>query len=407
MSPPRISAKEREELLHEANQRCFFFDVGDAGALLCRANMPFGIAKIHWVQRMLGYEPDARYISTPDSTVTRNRDRWLSGFGYGGAIDWSGDFVPIELKPNCCGMLALGLVDIPPAAELGDVVKRLMTEPLDVGGPVEGSWDIDVGNHFLNLYEVSEPALVKGYRYVAIMHSSGKELRRASELGPGLYLTHGTSKGSLRDISERCETPFGAVRYARGEAARTFREYAAMAERYARRRRAAYADEIFGGRGEILFNQTHQGLTGDGRMVLGCYDLKNHDVPWVPVTLRQDLPAYLVAPSTIYSRETLERERMIERARESGCLPQLLDAGILPHGGGYTYPATDEGPVEVDDRGLDAPRRFRMGQGTEWFESIRELPFAYRGEEVVRRIEELGCGRIVARLDLVRALTGS
>ena len=82
--PRRISqmpASERELLLEEARSRCFFLDLDDAAARLCRANMVFGIAKILWLQRELDIEPDCCWISTPDSTVTRNLDRWASGFG--------------------------------------------------------------------------------------------------------------------------------------------------------------------------------------------------------------------------------------------------------------------------------------------------------------------------------------
>ena len=109
MSAPDISAADRIDRLERARRRCFFIDVDDSGARLCRASMPFGIAKVHWIQEQLGLEPDACYISTPDSTITRNRERWASGFGYGGAVEWSGPVMPLELKPNCCGMAVVGL----------------------------------------------------------------------------------------------------------------------------------------------------------------------------------------------------------------------------------------------------------------------------------------------------------
>lgn len=404
MTRPHISDSERGDLLERARRRCFFFDVDDAGARLCRANMPYGVAKIHWLQTTLGYEPDAAYISTPDSTVTRNLERWASGFGYGGAVEWSGDFVPIELKPNCCGMLAAGLRDLPPEADLDRVLRRLATEPLDVGGPVPALWDLDAGNHFLNVYEVSDPSVTGGSPLLAILHASGKELRRANEHGPGLYLGDEETGGSLREISEAVSTPFGPGLMVRGEAAERYRAYARLVEEYARRRRAAYAREIFGPDLEVLFNETHQGLLEPGRMVLGCYSLRGRDLPWVPVTLRADLPAFLVAPGEIYAEATLEGEGMLDRARSEGYLERVRNAALLPHGGGYTYPWAGGAEAEVDDRGPEGPRRFRVKDRSDWFESVRGLDYTYRGDEVIRRIESLGCGRVVAELRLVKEL---
>ncbi len=402
MAGPALGDAERSRLLERARERCFFLDLDDAGARLCRANMPYGIAKIHWMQSQLGLEPDACYISTPDSTVTRNIDRWASGFGYGGAVEWSGDLFPLELKPNCCGMLVAGLDELPDDDAIERTVARLSETTIEVG-MVQAHWDMHRGNHFLNIYTVSDPDATSGHPHVAIMHSSGSELRGPGPHGPGLYLV-GTSSGStLEDRIEGMRTPFGPALLLRGEAAGIYREYAARVERFARRRREAYARILFGDDVPILFNETHQGLDRRGRMLLGCYSSRG--LPWVPVTLRPDLPAYLIAPGTIYARQTLEREGLVERARATGCLDRLLDAGLLPHGGGYSYPAMDGQDVQVQERGSGGRRRFRMGEGA-WFRDVRGLPFSYRGEEVIRRIEEIGSGRVAARLELVKRLEG-
>ena len=190
-----------------------------------------------------------------------------------------------------------------------------------------------------------------------------------------------------------------------GAAARAYVDYVGMVEQYALRRREAYARAVFGDAVEVLFNQTHQGFDFAGRMLLGCYSLRTRDLPWVPVTLRPDTPGYLVAPGEIYSLATIEREGMLEQAQAAGCLDRLLDAAVLPHGSGYAYPEADGLAVEVDDRGPAEPRRFRFGDDGAWVESVRELPFAYRGEEVIRRIETLGSGRVVADLQLVEDLS--
>ncbi|MBW2263100.1 MAG: hypothetical protein JRG91_14095 [Deltaproteobacteria bacterium] len=402
MEGPALRDAERTRLLERARERCFFLDLDDAGARLCRANMPYGIAKIHWMQRQLGHEPDASYISTPDSTVTRNIDRWASGFGYGGAIEWSGEFFPLELKPNCCGMLVAGLDELPDPDEAERAIARLSETTIEVG-LVQAHWDMHRGNHFLNIYAVSDPDVTSGHPYVAIMHSSGSELRGPNPHGPGLYLAGRSSESSLGDRIEVMRTPFGPAFLLKGEAAEIYTQYAARVERFARKRRTAYARILFGEDVPILFNETHQGLNRPGRMLLGCYS--GRDLPWVPVTLRPDLPAYLIAPGLIYSQEALDREGLVERARATGCLDRLLGAGLLPHGGGYSYPGMDGLDVEVQERGRGGRRCFRLGKN-EWFRDVRGLPFSYRGEEVIRRIEEFGSGRVAAHLELVKRLEG-
>lgn len=400
-----ITEAERADLLARARSRCFFLDVDDAGARLCRANMPFGLAKIHWMQTELGVEPDACYISTPDSTVTRNRDRWRSGFGYGGAIEWGGDFVPLELKPNCCGMLVVGLDELPPEGVLEEVVGRLAETSLEVDG-VAAQWDMHRGNHFLNLYEVDSPAVTGGHRFVAVMHSSGSELRGPNQRGPGLYLGGPRTGSSLAELAEAMPTPFGPAYLVRGERAELYLDYVIEVERFAKARRRAYARAIFGAEAEILFNETHQGMLHPGRMLLGCYDVVASGVDWVPVTLRSDLPAYLVSPEEIYAEATLAREGLLDQARDQRCVERLLGAGLLPHGGGYAYPEAEGGEVEVEDRGPMKPRRFRVPGQVDWFESVRDLEYTYRGEKVLQRLEELGSGRIASRLELIRRLEG-
>ena len=204
-----VTQDERRERLARARDRGFFFDVDDAAARLCRANVAFGLAKIHWLQERLGIEPDATYISTPDSTVTRNIDRWTSGFGYGGAFEWSGRVMPLELKPNCCGMLAAGLDEAPPVDETRHTIARLSETTIPVDG-VAAQWDMHRGNHFINLYRVAIPEMTSGHPYLVIMHSSGSEFRGPTSQGPGLYM-NAPGEG-LAAIAERMDTPFGPHR---------------------------------------------------------------------------------------------------------------------------------------------------------------------------------------------------
>ena len=77
---------KKEKLLKKSQDHCFFVSVNDSGSELNKANAVYGMAGIHHVQKELGREPDATFIETPDMTITRNTNRWKSGFGYGGKI---------------------------------------------------------------------------------------------------------------------------------------------------------------------------------------------------------------------------------------------------------------------------------------------------------------------------------
>jgi len=386
--------------LERARQRGFFFDVDDAAARLCRENVAFGLAKIHFLQETLGMEPDATYVSTPDSTVTRNIDRWTSGFGYGGAFSWSGRVMPLELKPNCCGMLAAGLDEVPPLDSVRGIIARLAETTILVEG-VGAQWDMHRGNHFINLYRVDRPEATGGHPYLVIMHSSGSEFRGPNPRGPGLYM-NAPGEG-LHAIAERLDTPFGPIAYLRDGAADDYVAQVGMVDSFAKRRREAYVRHIFGNAADVLFNETHQGLDGAGRMLLGCYSTRRMRAPWVPVTLRPDLPAYLVAPGEIYGKRVLEREGYQATVQSQGCTDMVRHADLLPHGGGYAFPEYDGLPLEVSED--TEGRQFRFGSGP-WFGHVRELPFSYRADEVIHKLEELGAGRAVTRLEMMHRLEG-
>ncbi|MFX1604053.1 MAG: hypothetical protein ACFFCK_11270, partial [Promethearchaeota archaeon] len=76
-------AMSKEEKLKRAAAHIFSMGLQDAADSLCRANMKYGLAKLHHMQHTHGMNPSATFVGAPDSTVTRNVRRWQSGFGYG------------------------------------------------------------------------------------------------------------------------------------------------------------------------------------------------------------------------------------------------------------------------------------------------------------------------------------
>ena len=146
---------DNEARLKYANDHFFSTGVGDGGASLGEINMRFGLAKIHYLQEQMGQAPDAVFVSAPDLTVTRNVNRWGSGYGYGGVLNWgdgSQELVILDLKPNACGMIVGGINQLVPMAELLERTHSLVLEPVEIDG-IQIQWDFGKGNHFIDLFD--------------------------------------------------------------------------------------------------------------------------------------------------------------------------------------------------------------------------------------------------------------
>ncbi|MCD6351987.1 MAG: hypothetical protein J7M26_07700 [Armatimonadetes bacterium] len=362
---------------------------------MSEANMAFGLAKILWAQQLEGLPLRACFIAGPDSTITRNTNRWLSGFGYGGKLvyDFAEPTVVLDVKPNACGTLVGGLSDAPPAEELTRRVQDLLAGASELEG-VPLQWDFAVGNHFLDLFATHSFAGAQDLPpYVFIAHSSCPELRAPSAMGPGLYWD---KSPELVAQAQVLETPWGPLRLLRGQKALDYYDFFKVAADFAARKRLLAAQVLFGDF-KPLANVFHQGLLSPGEVLLGC-----HSTQWeepLPLTLRPDLPSYLLRGLPNLSEEVMPR------CLSSANVPdyvrqQVATADILPHGGGYAL------------EGLRRLRRVWSADGRRFFELEREasdltdlvtdprdLPARYRGRQVLMLAVEWGLGEVIARLD--------
>jgi hypothetical protein len=88
-----------------------------------------------------------------------------------------------------------------------------------------------------------------------------------------------------------------------------------------------------------------------------------------------------------------------KRAKRLGVYDRLLNANIIPHGGGYVLPdiLTVNKVVEVDRK-----RYFEVemqnDRGKKMISEVRDLPYEYRGRTVVLRSLEIGIIDIIAKL---------
>lgn len=390
--------------LDRAREHCFLSGVGDVGEQLCGANMPFGIAKIQEVQRQLGLPMDASFTGAPDATVTRNVGRWGQGFGYGGRIQWTGDFAVLDIKSNHCGMIAVELHDPPPPAEIEARARKLEKEPLVVDG-VEVEFDLTEGNHFLDICEVRErysddaPKADK----IAIIHSSGHEHRERSPKGPGIYWD---ASEELRKMMETRETPWGPLHVLTGAKAKDFYAAYSWCQDFSLRRREALARALLGPL-DVIVNRTHQGQLAMNDAILGCYCFDEADLDsgqLFPLTLAPDLPAYLVKPTPNFDDAALGATGFRPRAERFGLVERLSRANLLPHGGGYSYAQYRQVKGVVAQGNERAFELEKLDGGVDLVSDVRSAAYGYRGDEVRQRMLDLRLGEPVVKTEIVYIL---
>ncbi|MFX0084044.1 MAG: hypothetical protein ACFFAU_00085 [Candidatus Hodarchaeota archaeon] len=401
-----VLQKSRGKLLDRAKKFIFSTALPDSASTLCRLNFRYGLAKMHIVQEELGMEPTASFIAAPDCTITRNLQRWRSGIGYGGKITWGDGKEPIvfiDTMPNGCGMLVGSLDEIPDPMELIQRVHE-MTER---GGEIELDgipiyWNFGVGNHFINVFEISRNPAV-GYshelpQYSFIIHSSPVELKTDNNpKNLGLYYHESEN---LRYFSETSETPFGDIHYLVGENAQNYFKFYQYAKSFGKKRRHLAAELLFGKDFDVITDKTHQGLVHLNEVSLGCYVFDGMEDELFPLTLRADLPCYLMKGVHNFTENAMENLHFTNRAVKYGLTERLMNANILPHGGGYTFNHIISIPEIFET--VEKRRYFSVdlgtGIGSQIFETPRELEFSYRGRNVLVQTIDLGLGEIVARM---------
>ncbi len=393
--------------LEYAREHVFMAGVDDSGARLCEANLPYGLAKIHFVQKQLGLPEDASFVGSPDCTITRNKKRWTQGFGYGGVYEWSGDFAVLDIKTNACGMIVGALPSLPSHEEVRERLHILERDGLSLDG-VSIDNDLTESNHFVDVLEVSEDEQHEtppgGARYFFIMHSSGHEHRHATKLGPGLYFDESQD---LLDMARTIDTPWGDVRILEGERAHEWYRFYKKAEDFVFRRRVLLGQHLFGAF-DVTVNATHQGLVrGFNQANVGCYHYElpagEEEGPLFPLTLSPELPCYLVRGKRNLKDSAMTRLGWDQRLDKHGLRERIANTNLLPHGGGYRYDHFT-GVAKVHEEGPDQ-RVFELQSAdpsTEnpRIEAPRGMPYKYRGMEVKERMTELDLGTPVVKLDL-------
>jgi hypothetical protein len=387
-------------LLKRAEKHIFSTGMNDATSHLAKVNMKYGLAKMHIVQRKFGIRPDATFISSPDETISRNVTRWEQGISYGGKITWGNGkdkLMILDVKPNACGMLIGGLNEIPSPARLLERVYELNSKEHYIDN-VNVEWDFYKGNHFIDVFEVENPA-GKIPKYAVIMHAGCPEFK---EDGDGRFGLYWNDSRILQGMMDTVKTPFGNCYILTDNNAAAYLRMYQRAERFADRRREIAFKELFDGK--IICNLCHQGLTNMNEIRLGCHDIKDTKMIF-PISIRADIPSFIARGRKNFTAAQIESLGFAKRAHELGVYERLRNANIAPHGGGYYFPDSLKVNKVFEVKGK---RYFEIemqdGIGMKIVPDVNQLQFTYRGREVVEKTVDIGLCELITQLNPVYVL---
>jgi len=392
----------KKRLVARAEKHIFSTGINDGASRLCLANMRYGLAKIHHVQQKYGFEPNATFVTSPDETISRNAVRWEAGFSYGGKLSWGNGhdkFMILDVKPNACGMLVGGLSYLPKPKDIINNIAKLHATS-DYINNVKVEWDFYKGNHFIDIFRVeNHDNNLKMPKYAVILHAGCSEFKGPNEHGPGLYWN---SSKYLMKASTKVKTPLGHVHILEGREAVDYYKFYELANDFAKKRRALAFKKLFRG-GRVIVNETHQGMHNYNEALLGCNSTDGKSL--LPVSIRADLPSYLMRGEKNFNRHQIEVLGWERRAEELGVMHRIRRANILPHGGGYAFPdsLSVDKIFEVRNK-----RYFQIDMadsiGKKIVSNMKELQFTYRGREVMQRTKDLEMGEIKVTLHPVYTL---
>lgn len=381
-------------LLEEAANRIYDFGHRDASDVVAQLNLQYGLGKIIWALKKRKIDTQSTLaVTTPDSGITRNKERWQAGFSYGCLLRWPSEeeagraFAFPELKPNACGMLVAKINNIPSLQNLSDGLHQIEKNGLRIK---ESKLKLNVGvsNHFIEICRVSEssnPALNVN-DIVAVIHTSPSEFKST------LYdFNMWKNKGGVWE-----DTPLGPLLVMEGQAANEYLSTYRDIEAFSLQKRLVLAKHLFNDF-QVISNSTHQGLFNDNEARLGLYRFE-HDNELLPVTFRWDINVYLMSPQVNLAEEFIGQKNSSDKITSI-----LKDLNMLPHGGGYELPFLPEG-WRVMQNGSKRLFAYKNA-GTEFvFSSPSEIPYHYRGLQVIDKIEALKLGKVAAKLKQVYTL---
>lgn len=398
-----FSNLNKKELIKRASNFIFSTGLNDSASQLCRENMKYGLAQFQYIQNKFGLDPKATFISTPDETISRNNYRWNSGIGYGGRINWGpGDdrIIFLNIKPNCCGLLVGGLYEDPDPKLVIERIEEIKRDELYLDD-IKLEWDFYIGNHFIDIFKTKNLSDINFPPYMFVIHGSVSELRD-DKYGLGLYVD---KSEILKDKSKIIQTPFGSQHIIQDSDAKEYLDFQNYAINFSAKKREYIGNLIFDDF-EVITNKCHQFLSDFNNFYIGCHSTEMAGVGehfqsnLFPICLRADMPAYIFEGKKNFSYTVMKNLDFLENAEQYELIDLLLNANILPHGGGYMFPDIEsvERVIEFEDIRYFLCNLKSKVNAKKIFKNPSEMQYIYRDRKVILKTLQLDLGNIVARL---------
>lgn len=386
----------QDHVLSIAADRVISFGMNDASLEISRLNASYGIAKIIYALETLGIDSRSTLCAfAPDGGISRNKNRWDAGFSYGCYLRWPGPDEGVEVtfpqvRPNACGVL---VAKVKNNASYKDLCERLSEAKSGSHATTLNGYKLNLGvsNHFIEVADVdkSNVDFLKQGESLVFIHTSPSE-RKDQLYDCGYWEPFG---------GKWIETPLGPIFTLTGQLARQYYNIYKEVDEFGKLKREAIAKVLFDDI-EVICNPTHQGLEEMNIARLGLYNSQDIStsiggIPLFPLTLRWDLPIYLLKGNPNINDQILRSADLANLSDRS--LDHVSSLNILPHGSGYEIPFSPDGWMIEHNGGR---RFFKLANENlnYIFTSPSELPYYYRGNEVLAKVIELQLGEVAAEL---------
>ena len=332
----------------------------DATASIAKEHGIIGLTRLNICMQKLGLEISNNFfVALPDFTYTRNALRWNAGFPYGCIIniDQTIPFIPIDFRPNCCGII---FAEIPTQDfNIGEIKKKyfeLMNSYDDISRN-----DFNKRNHFFGLYYNEKRDI-----YYFLIHGSFSFVKKS------LYSEKNDSLMSKICSVDILGSPFYFLK--NDEASLYYNKYLDF-EKKSMYYRELILKELFPN-AQILFHRTHEGFMDIGTILLGAYADKLPFMCPIMLSPEEDLPI-----------TNINKPVEISPTKILYC---------APHGGGYALSSV------ISFEKYNGPANEYIVTYTNNSKmlttSIIDMPFYYRANSAYKWCNEYKKGVIVDKL---------
>lgn len=348
-----------QSLIYYKNSTKNFIDLSakDPTASIAKEHGIMGFTRLNICMEKLGLDTSNNYfIALPDYTYTRNSLRWNAGFPYGCIIriESSIPFIPIDFRPNCCGII---FAEIPNQDFNIEEIKSKYFELIHSYNDIDPS-DFNRRNHFFGLYYNE-----KKNTYYFLIHGSFSFVKKK------LYIENANDFRSDVCSINILDIPF---QFLKEDSASLYYNQYLQFEKLSMQYRELILNNIFP-EAKILFHRTHEGFMNMGTILLGAYA---DTVPFIcPIMLAPE--EYLPIVD-------------INSPVEIGSTKDLYCA---PHGGGYALSSVINAEKYKNEYLVTYSNNSKMLTN-----NIIDMPFYYRTDSADKWCNLYKKGEVVEKL---------